>query len=130
MDVFPEKIFQSAHREDTKVFRLSAVNPAERLTADEQQVGPNLYRRRIDFGLLPDTTEKTVAHGIEDLDVSEGAPVIIEGTISDGSDVWPLEMHANVTAVVLDATNIGITTDADLESLTAVIFITYSKSAA
>jgi|SRR5690606_40404052 len=131
MGQFPASILKDCHSEPNRVFRFATPggDPRETWTADEVQIGANLFRKRIDFGLLPNDDEKTVAHGIADLDVAEGAITIIEGTVSDGTDVTPIELTPNVTAIELDATNIGITTDDDLSSLTAVIFLTYQKDA-
>ncbi|MBN1605868.1 MAG: hypothetical protein JW940_04510 [Polyangiaceae bacterium] len=87
-----------------------------------------VYRKAIDLGLLPNTTSGTVAHGITSLNCAEGAYMRIEGVVSDGTDVTPITLTASLTVCKVDATNVTITTTADLSSSRGLLLLEYTKT--
>lgn len=90
--------------------------------------GKPIYRKAVDFGLLPNTGAGTKAHGISNLNVAEGAFLRIEGIVSDGTDVEDLRLAAGVSVFGVDATNINITTTADLSSSRGLVLLEYTKT--
>ena len=90
--------------------------------------GKKIYRKAVDLGLLPNSATKNVAHGIAGLNVAEGAWLLIQGCISDGTNVDNVLLCANVTALDVDATNIDITTSADLSSYRGLVVLEYTKT--
>jgi hypothetical protein len=90
--------------------------------------GKPIYRKAVDFGLLPNTGAGTKAHGITGLNVAEGAYLRLDGQVSDGTTVEDLKLAANVSIFSIDAANVNITTGADLSSSRGLIFIEYTKA--
>lgn len=109
-------------------YGLDPADENEILTCLVDAAGKPIYRKKIDFGLLPATSTKNVAHGITGLNVAEGAHFRIWGVTSDGTDVGPLAFATGVTDVKVDATNVKITTSSDQSSVYALVFLEYTKS--
>src|SRR5690606_42138115 len=132
--LFPSKILADIHDEANDALRVELVNPAAEWSTTEVDTGRkdangNTIYRKVVSGLLPNSTSGTIAHGITNLNVAEGAHLLITGTVSDGTDVEPIGLAANVTAVGIDTTNVNVTTGADLSSATGVICLEYTKTA-
>jgi hypothetical protein len=88
-----------------------------------------IYAKTIDFGALPNTTTKSVAHGITGLDLSKH--IGFQCTAGDaGVFAAPVpQTVAGITMQILaDGTNISITTSADLSAFTTKIRLEYSKT--
>lgn len=90
--------------------------------------GKTIYRKAINFGALPNTTTKSVAHGIANLNLADGAYLKVEGMVTTGSAATPIGLTANLTAFSIDATNIDVTTGADLTGSALVVFLEYTKT--
>lgn len=90
--------------------------------------GKPIYRKVINFGSLPNSTTKTVAHGISGL----GQIVHIYGTVCDGTTYIPLPAASRIESWSIElsanATNVSITTGQDRSSLSGYIFVEYTKS--
>lgn len=92
--------------------------------------GKTIYKKTINFGALPNATEKTVAHGIVGLD----AVVKIEGITvrSDNFDPIPLVFRSqdaqHNTETFVNSTSVGMINNADQSARTAYITIYYTKS--
>lgn len=91
--------------------------------------GKPIYRKVIDFGALPNTTEKTVNHNISNLDTlikmeciaksASGAMNIPYINISDSS--------ASVS-IFYNTTNIAIRTGYDRSAYRAIVILEYTKT--
>ena len=86
----------------------------------ERYLGKPVYVKVVDFGVLPANAKKAVAHGIDNL----GYVLAYSGSV--GYWVWPTIPH--VTDVQFTATNIEITTDADLGGFATKIILKYFKT--
>lgn len=90
--------------------------------------GKPIYRKIIDFGALPNNTEKDVAHNISSIsDI-----VKIEGVcraIEDDINVYgSLSSTALITLLGADETNVIIISNEDRSSYTAFVILEYTKS--
>lgn len=97
-----------------------------RTSLTDPLVGKTIFRKAVDFGALPNTTLKSVAHGITDIDVNGW--VRINGIVRGGNESEELSGAQNVTRVLVDSGTVKITTDADLSGKTAVVLLEYTKS--
>lgn len=90
--------------------------------------GSTLYEKTINFGSLPNTTTKNVAHGITNL----SAVVEIKGYIKQSSNYYPLPLGTfnanNNPQVSVNNTNVSIITNADWSTGSAVVTIRYTKT--
>ena len=86
----------------------------------ERYLGKPVYVKVVDFGVLPANAKKAVAHGIDNLGY------VLDYSGSVGYWVWPTIPH--VTDVQFTATNIEITTDADLGGFATKFILKYFKS--
>lgn len=100
------------------------VNPPMELGVEyrttERYLGKPVYVKVVDFGVLPANAKKAVAHGIDNL----GYVLAYSGSV--GYWVWPTIPH--VTDVQFTATNIEITTDADLGGFATKFILKYFKT--
>lgn len=92
--------------------------------------GAIVYGKYINFGTLPNTTTKNVAHGISSLNTTK--IVSVTGTAATASVTLPLPFALSTLAsnigLQADATNITITTGSDRSALSAPrILIKYMK---
>ena len=90
--------------------------------------GKPIYQKTINFGSLPNASDKSVAHGISSI----GYVVDIKGTAKSGSS-YSLINDVNTTTniinrVYVDATNVTIQTKNDRTAWTAYITIQYTKA--
>lgn len=96
--------------------------------------GNNLrYRKVIDFGALPNTAVKSVAHGISNLSMIKKIEIV--GYDSNGSMWFPIpfvpsaSMYSNASCSArIDNTNINIFTTSDWSNFTAEVTLEYTKS--
>ena len=93
--------------------------------------GKHIYKKTVNFGALPDSTNKTVAHGISNL----SRVIKIEGTSyrPDQSKFTPLPSpgvsdSTYSTNLQMDATGVTIFTGFDRSNETAYVTIYYTKS--
>lgn len=92
-------------------------------------LGSTIYRKVIDFGVLPDTNIKSVAHGITGIDqvvhlygwADNGAGLVFPLTNADSNAGGSVKLH-------IDATNVNITTGADWTGSTSHIVVEYTKT--
>lgn len=89
--------------------------------------GKTIYRKTIDFGTLPNSTTKSVAHGISGI----SQVIKISGTAVSGGTYFPLP-HASTAAassieITVTGTNIVIGAGQDRRGLTAVVTLEYTK---
>lgn len=88
-----------------------------------------VYRKSVAIGALPDTTTKSVAHGVTDV-IEES--VRVWGMATSGLNSLPLP-YVNITSslgiqVSYEQTNIDIKTGADRSTYTGQVVVEYSKS--
>lgn len=106
---------------------------AEVPTAFTDAAGKQIFRKKIDFGALPNATTKNVAHGISNLNVAKDAHFRITGTVSDATDVQDIGVYfaatAGFTVFKVNATNVVATSTGDLSGVNAVVFLEYTKTA-
>ena len=89
--------------------------------------GKRVYVKRIDFGTLPNTTTKSVAHGLTNF-----TPVRINGIANTWSYYINLP-HVSITTtgniqIGVSATEIEITTGQDRSGFTGIVDIYYTKN--
>lgn len=74
--------------------------------------GKPIYRKVIDFGALPLTTTKNVAHGLTGV----AEIVSLSGIAIDDATTFAsaLPLPSEVTALTIDTTNVSVTTASDL----------------
>jgi len=100
----------------------------ESLTNRKWIDGKTIYRKVINFGALPNSTAKAVAHGITGL----GQIVHIYGTVCDGTTYVPLPASATVESwgieLSANATNVAVTTGQDRSLFSGYIVIEYTKA--
>ena len=87
--------------------------------------GSNVYEKVIDIGALPNSTTKTVNHGIENL----GRALKIEGgSYNDtNGETVPLNFGTAVRTYV-DTTRVVVITSSDRSDATGYVILTYIKS--
>ena len=85
----------------------------------ERYQGKPVYVKLVNFGVLPNNTSKSVAHGITGL----ATALYVNGTIGYGT----LLAYPNVSGITLDNTNITITTTADLSGFVSNVMLKYYK---
>jgi len=93
--------------------------------------GSKVYSKVVDFGALPNTTFKNVAHGITGLDLSYEKSRTCEGTVSDGTSVRELSsvsVSAAIHLVTISASNVTIAASYDATSYEAYIRLEYCKT--
>jgi hypothetical protein len=100
----------------------------EQVTNEKWVDGKRIYQKIVDFGALPDTTKKTIAHGITGLDtfvhISGVSATFAKATI-------PLPVTCLTSTITLYATtvNVGIETTSDRTSnITTYILLKYTKT--
>lgn len=88
-----------------------------------------LWHTTVNFGALPNTTAKTVAHSI---DGTIANIVRIDGVAKNGTTYLPLPYvdttTGNLIELAIIGDNVSITTAADYSSYTAYVNIIYTKS--
>lgn len=107
--------------------------PAVHYSTDEHVVGTwtdgsTLYEKVIDFGSLPNNTEKSVAHGIS----NANKIWIADGYVTTGSAFYELDHSTNTFAnnwsSNVDTTNVTIETYTNRSALSAIVILRYTKS--
>lgn len=90
--------------------------------------GSAIYKKTINFGALPNTTSKSVAHNINNFSKA----IRIEGYTSNGSEYVPMPMASTTgapTAMYVNSTNVVVTTSSDRTAFTETyITLYYTKS--
>lgn len=92
--------------------------------------GSPVYEKTINFGALPNNTEKSVAHSISNVDKIW----VSDGFVFTSSNVFYGLVHAAETTQFVwdthvDRTNVTIETYSDRSALSAYITVRYTKSA-
>lgn len=114
---------------------ISATNTLSLVYSTSEQVigkwvdGSYLYQKTINFGSLPNNTIKSVAHGISNMKNVAYLTSIIKNT-SNPSFCCLFDMTSNGQSrrLVVDATNVNITTQKDDTTFIAYVTIQYTKS--
>lgn len=103
---------------------------------DETKTGYNwidgkpIYRKVIDFGNLPNTTSKTVAHNISNIDKI----ITLTGTATDGTRTLCLPANSpdglaySINLYTPNLTNITVGTGVDRSTYSAYIVLEYTKT--
>lgn len=92
--------------------------------------GKPIYRKVIDFGVLPNNTSKYVPHNISNLD----KVINIGGYIVKGNEYNPLPLmyrgsdSSYNTAIYVTATNIAMNNEKDRSGYSAVVILEYTKT--
>lgn len=90
--------------------------------------GKTIYKKTINFGTLPNSTNKTVAHNISGF----GDLVKIDGVAynSNTGNYFPITFNDSTRCAVAyaNATNVVVFTNSDLTQYKAYISICYTKS--
>ena len=126
------KVLNSNSSSVTDTYSCDYINELHNYSEKERLVGTwhgrNLYRKVVNFGPLPNTTTKSVAHNISDL----GSIVNIEGRASNGTNFFPLPyIPSNIAQGIsyfVDKTNINITTGSDRSNYLGFITLYYTKT--
>lgn len=79
-----------------------------------------IYRKVVDLGSLPDTTTKSVAHGIASIDTL----IDMRGAAQNGTRFGPL---AEVATFDMDDTNVDVVTVADQTAYSGHVVIDYTR---
>ena len=93
--------------------------PGKEYRTTERYQGKPVYAKLVSFGVLPNNTSKSVAHGITEL----ATVLYVNGTIGYGT----LLADQSVSSIALDSTNITITTTADLSGFISYVMLKYYK---
>lgn len=96
------------------------MNAGVEFRTTERWNGKPVYAKAVDFGALPNNTSKSVAHGITEL----ATVLYANGSLGYGT----LLGASNVTGINIDATNITITTKADLTGNVSYVMLKYCKT--
>ena len=94
-----------------------------------------VYAKSVDFGALPNTTTKTIGHGITGLDVAAyKRAALLQGVASNGTNIiqlngtyFVISLLQNVS-VGLDATNISVISNGDVSGYSALFRLEYCKT--
>lgn len=86
-------------------------------SANDQQFR-NVFRKVIDFGTLPDTTTKSIAHGITFDTNFTLIELYASATDPVGFQAFTVEFGGTTVYLNMDATNVNITTTADYRAYT------------
>lgn len=115
-----------------------ARNNYQKYSTQEQIIGEwingkPLYQKTIEFGTLPNNTEKQVSAGVADLDmIYNGYGIYTNGTdtVNLLSHPWPTEASIDVLAFkkVSNDWNISITTKSNRTGYTGYITLQYTKT--
>lgn len=95
--------------------------------------GRTVYRKVVDVGAFPNSTSKTVAHEISDLDICIG--LVIFGTDTNHATFILPNVTTNASNVsfqiscYIDATNINIGAGSDRSGFSGYAIVTYVKTA-
>ena len=101
-------------------------NPALSSTTAQTPTFRQVFRKVINFGALPNSTSKSVAHGIQI--TSEYTFTRIYGCASDTVARSYIPLPSNTTNIVVDATNVTVTTSSNLAAYaTTYIILEYIK---
>lgn len=101
-------------------------NPALSSTTAQAPTYRQVFRKVVDFGALPNSTSKSVAHGIQI--TSEYTFTRIYGCASDTVARSYIPLPSNTTNIVVDATNVTVTTSSNLAAYaTTYIILEYIK---
>lgn len=93
--------------------------------------GRKRWAKTIDFGALPNTTFKNVAHSISSLELGDAWYPHIFATASDGTTVYVLPLITTTGVVgsfTINATNVNIITNTNLSSYSTHVIIEYCKT--
>ena len=85
-----------------------------------------IYRKSIRITAFPNNTTGNFPHSITGLDAT--GFFRISGYITDGTNAENVLLAASLTVINVDATNIDITTTADLSGSDGVIDLEYTKT--
>lgn len=93
-------------------------------------IGQPLYQKTINFGAMPNATEKVVAHGISNIDKAISISGFYYSSSMSGA---PLPfVHSSLinaqTAIYVDTTNIHLTVGTDRSGYNAYITLQYTKT--
>lgn len=81
-----------------------------------------IYRKTVDFGTLPNSTSKSVAHGITGI----SRVVRIEAVMYQGANSWVIP-YASVSGVSVEGSDVVINTTADLTGFSSFVTIYYTR---
>lgn len=89
--------------------------------------GRTIYSKVINFGALPDTTTKNVAHGISSIN----SFITLKGIATDGSNYYPMPSgrttDTNNIDLFANGTNVSVTTATNWSTYSAYIVVEYTK---
>lgn len=129
--------FTSAQVEGALQEVASVANAANKYTLGEEIVigtynGKPLYRKVVDFGALPASGEKTVAHGIANIDKFLPARGIAYRSTTDTTINLPYVTPSGLALCIAiqypDKNNILIDVGADRSLFTGIVFMEYTKT--
>jgi len=125
---YNKKIARALQRRDLGVFSISEIGAGLQYFPTTVGDWRNVWRLVVDFGALPDTTSKSVAHG---LTWDANNPLIfthIYATATDGTGFNAVPIPDGTgNSIAVDATNVTITTVADYSDYSAYVVLEYIK---
>ena len=104
----------------------------EQLTGGTWINGKPIYRKVVDFGYLPNATEKNVAHNISNIDKFTHIYGVALNSSNENSYPLPFGYPANngrnSIGLVVNLTNVRINTEVNLSPLYAYVTLEYTKT--
>lgn len=87
-----------------------------------------VYRKLVSIGSMPNATTKTTAHSISNLDLD--APIKLWGWcgITTSGFPFPVQFASSRVDVIVNATTVDVTTNANLSSYTGFVQLEYRKT--
>ena len=118
-----ENCVQVCHKKDGALSPWEWLNPPMLFGVEyrttERYLGKPVYRKAITLGNLPNTTTKTIEHGITNLHIAFEL---------SGYDSYAMSLIGGSTSVVVDSTYVYVKTTSDASAKTAVLNLGYIKT--
>ena len=130
-------IVNSKSTDDEKAYSCDYVNGLNTYSTTEQRIGTwidgkPLYRKVINFGTLPSSSSKSVAHGISNLDFITQTYGMTESVQDTYFKTIPSASHSTISAqinIAINNTNVFISTGQDSSLYTKTyIVLEYTKT--
>jgi hypothetical protein len=89
----------------------------------------SIYRKVINFGALPNTLSKPIAHGLTITKDYQFLKMYVVGNNSTGAPFYAITLPDRNSTITIDANNVNITTFADYSAYTnSAVVLEYSKA--
>lgn len=129
-----DEVISELPQGNTLVSIANAFNKGDIYSTSEKMIGQwqdgkPLYQKTINFGALPNATSKSKAHGVSNI----GTVVSATGFASSNSNYYMIPNISTNTvggnvSIIVDTTNITLTTGTNYSSINCYIILKYTKS--